>query len=168
MKKQAGLWIDHKKAVLVIVTDGREEKKLILSNTEKNVRFSGGHHSQSPYGAYRGSYESTRDRRFSNNLNQYYDEVISAFRGAETVLIFGPGEAKGEIEKRLQRKHFRGQVVSIETADKMTDRQVVAKIKENLHKSGEPDGSPQSAETAGKKRGAGPNQKSGLRQGEKT
>ncbi len=134
MKKQAGLWIDHQKAVLVIVTDGREEKKLILSNTEKNARFSGDHHSKTPYGAYRGSYESTRDRRFSNNLNQYYDEVISAFRGAEAVLIFGPGEAKGEIEKRLQRKHFRGQVVSIETADKMTDRQVSARI--NRHFSG--------------------------------
>jgi hypothetical protein len=167
MKKQAGLWIDHKKAVLVIVTDGREEKKLILSNTEKNVRFSGGHHSKTPYGAYRGSYESTRDRRFSNDLNQYYDEVISAFRGAETVLIFGPGEAQGEIEKRLQRKHFRGQVVSIETADKMTDRQVVAKIKENLLESGKPDGSPRSAEAAGKKRGAEPKQSGTLGQGGK-
>ncbi len=134
MKKQAGLWIDHQKAVLVIVTDGREEKKLILSNTGKNGRFSGDHHSKTPYGAYRGSYESTRDRRFSNNLNQYYDEVISAFRGAEAVLIFGPGEAKGEIEKRLRRKRFRGQVVSIETADKMTDRQVSARI--NRHFSG--------------------------------
>ncbi|MBN2202095.1 hypothetical protein JW777_09100 [bacterium] len=134
MKKQVGLWIDHRKAVLVIITDGREEKKLILSNTEKNVRFSGGRHSKTPYGAYRGSYESTRERRFSNNLNQYYDEVISAFRGAEAVLIFGPGEAKGEIKKRLSKKHFHGQVVSVETADKMTDRQVTARM--NRHFSG--------------------------------
>jgi hypothetical protein len=128
MKKYAGLWIDHKKAVMVIVKDGRQEKKMILSDTEKNVRFSGGHHSKTAFGAYHGSNESTQDRRFSNQLNEYYDEVISAVRDAESVLIFGPGEAKGEIEKRLQGKHFRGQAVSVETADKMTDQQVAAKI----------------------------------------
>jgi stalled ribosome rescue protein Dom34 len=132
MKKNAGLWIDHKKAVLVIVTDGKEEKKLVLSNTERNVRFSGGHHSKTPYGAYRGSTESTQDRRFTNNLNRYYDEVISAVRDAESILIFGPGEAKGEIEKRLKGKNFSGQIVSIETADKMTDRQVAEKIREHF------------------------------------
>ena len=136
MKKYAGLWIDHKKAVLVIVADGKEEKKLVLSNTEKNVRFTGGHHSKTPYGAYRGSYESTQDRRFTNNLNRFYDEVIAAIHDAESILIFGPGEAKGEIEKRLKGKKFPGQIVCIETADKMTDQQVSAKIQEHFHDSG--------------------------------
>ena len=136
MKKDAGLWIDHKKAVIVILSDGGEEKKLVLSNTEPKARFSGGSHSKTPYGAYRGSYESTRDRRFANRLNRYYDEVISTVHDAESILIFGPGEAKGEIEKRLKSKNFHGQIVSIETADKMTDRQVAAKIREHFLVSG--------------------------------
>jgi hypothetical protein len=136
MKKYAGLWIDHKKAVLVIVADGREEKRQILSNTEKNVRFSGGHHSKTPYGAYRGSYESTQGRRFTNNLNRYYDEVIETVHDSASVLIFGPGEAKGEIEKRLKARKYPGQIVSIETADKMTDGQVSEKIKEHFQTSG--------------------------------
>ena len=136
MKKYTGLWIDHKKAVLVTFMDGKEEKKLVLSNTEKNARFSGGHHSKTPYGAYRGSYEYTQDRRFTNNLNRYYDEVISAIHDAESILIFGPGEAKGEIEKRIKGKNHPGQVVSVETADKMTDRQIAAKIQEHFRISG--------------------------------
>jgi len=136
MKKYAGLWIDHKKAVLVSVADGKEDIKLVLSNTEKNVRFSGGHHSKTPYGAYRGSYESTQGRRFTNNLNRFFDEVITTVHDAESVLIFGPGEAKGEIEKRLKARKFPGQIVSVETADKMTDREVSAKIKEHFHESG--------------------------------
>jgi hypothetical protein len=136
MKKYTGLWIDHKKAVLVIVADGKEEKKQILSDTEKNVRFSGGHHSKTPYGAYRGSYESTQGRRFTNNLNRYYDEVIEAVHDSASVLIFGPGEAKGEIEKRLKARKFPGQIVSVETADKMTDRQVSEKIQEHFQASG--------------------------------
>jgi hypothetical protein len=136
MKKYAGLWIDHKKAVLVIVTDGKEEKKLVLSDTERKLRFSGGAHSKTSYGAYRGSSEDTQDRRFMNHINRYYDEVISAVHDAESILIFGPGEAKGEIEKRLQGKNFHGQIVSVETADKMTDRQVTAKIHEHFLVSG--------------------------------
>jgi len=35
MKTAAGLWIDHKKAVIVIVTDKGEEIKLIISKAEK-------------------------------------------------------------------------------------------------------------------------------------
>ena len=35
MKKTAGLWIDHRKAVIVIVTDKGDEIKLIISNVEK-------------------------------------------------------------------------------------------------------------------------------------
>lgn len=31
-------------------------------------------------------------------LNFYYDEVISFIRDAESVLIFGPGEAKTELK----------------------------------------------------------------------
>ena len=42
MNKQAGLWIDHRKAIIVIVTDEGEELKKITSNMEKHVRFTGG------------------------------------------------------------------------------------------------------------------------------
>lgn len=39
MKKEIGLWIDHRKAVIVIVKDGEEK---IKSNMEKHVRSSSG------------------------------------------------------------------------------------------------------------------------------
>jgi hypothetical protein len=35
MKTTAGLWIDHKKAVIVVVTDKGEEIKLIILKVEK-------------------------------------------------------------------------------------------------------------------------------------
>jgi len=42
MSKQAGLWIDHRKAVIVLITDQGEEVKTITSDMEKHVRFTGG------------------------------------------------------------------------------------------------------------------------------
>jgi hypothetical protein len=126
MNKQAGLWIDHRKAVIVIVTEEGEEIKEITSNMEKHVRFTGGTASED------GSTEDVRDRQFGNHLNSYYDGVIAWIRDVESIQIFGPGEAKGDLEKRLKDKRFRGHIIAIETVDKMTDRQIVAKVRERF------------------------------------
>jgi len=41
----------------------------------------------------------------------------------------GPGEAKGELKKRLVRNQLHGRIVGIETIDRMTDRQIAAKVR---------------------------------------
>jgi hypothetical protein len=125
MKKEAGLWIDHRQAVIVIVTDKGEEIRRIRSNMEKHVRFASGSSED-------GSAEDVRDRQFRNHLNRYYDDVIGCIRDAEAIQIFGPGEAKGELEKRLESEELKGHIVSIETVDKMTDRQIAAKVRQRF------------------------------------
>jgi hypothetical protein len=126
MGKEIGLWIDHRKAVMVIVSAEGEEVKEITSHMEKHVRFSSGDNADD------GASEDIRDRQFENHLNSYYDDVIAAIRDAQAIQIFGPGEAKGELEKRLESKGHKGLVVSLETVDKMTDRQIAAKVRERF------------------------------------
>jgi hypothetical protein len=126
VKKQAGLWIDHRKAVIVIVTEAGEEIKEIASNMGKHVRFTGGTASED------GSTEDVRDRQFGNRLNNYYDAVVAVIRGADTIQIFGPGEAKGELVKRLEHDGVKERILAIETMDKMTDRQIAAKVRERF------------------------------------
>jgi hypothetical protein len=128
MKSAAGLWIDHRKAVIVMITDQREETKRITSNMEKHVRFSGGSISEE------GGAEDQRDREFTGHLTGYYDEVISCIRNVESILIFGPGEAKGELEKRLINTGLGKHIIGIETVDKMTDRQIAAKVRKHFEK----------------------------------
>jgi hypothetical protein len=126
MRKQAGLWIDHRKAVIVMVSEEGEEVKEIASHMGKHVRFTGGTASED------GSTEDVRDRQFGNRLNSYYDAVVAAIRGADSIQIFGPGEAKGELRKRLEREGLKGHVLAVETMDKMTDRQIAAKVRERF------------------------------------
>jgi len=125
MKRKVGLWIDHRKAVIVLVTDEGEETRLIESDMEKHIRFASG-------SSQDGSAESTRDRQFASHLGGYYDKVIACIRDAESILIFGPGEAKGELEKRLENKELGGRIVGIETVDKMTDRQIAARVRQHF------------------------------------
>lgn len=129
MKTTVGLWIDHRKAIIVAVTDKGEEIALIISKVEKQLRRLG----DSPL---KGSYESSqvpasdrRQRALTGYLNVYYDAVIASIRDAESILIFGPGDAKGELKKRLKRNNLGGRIVCIETVDRMTDRQIAAKVR---------------------------------------
>jgi stalled ribosome rescue protein Dom34 len=124
MKKEVGLWIDHRKTVIVTVSGETEEITQIASNMEKHVRYSGA--------AQEVSAEDHRDRQFSDHLDKYYDRVISHIRGAESILILGPGEAKGELVKRLQRQDLGGRIVGVETVDKMTDRQIAARVRQQF------------------------------------
>jgi len=94
---------------------------------EKNVRFTNGDSDD-------GSSEDGRDRQFGNHLNTFYDEVIAIIHDGDSIQLFGPGEAKGELQKRLESKGLGGKIVRVETVDKLTDRQIAAKMHE--HKRG--------------------------------
>ena len=134
MRTKVGLWIDHRKAVIVVVTDKGEETKLIISKVEKQLRRSGGSPLKGPYEAHQVPADDSREREFTGHLNIYYDAVIACIRDAESILIFGPGEAKGELKKRLKRNALTKRIVGVETIDKMTDRQIAAKVRRHFPK----------------------------------
>jgi hypothetical protein len=130
MRTKVGLWIDHKKAIVVAVTDKGEEIGLVISMVEKHLQRSGDSPLKGRYESQKVPADDSRQRTFTENLNIYYDAVIASIRDAESILIFGPGEAKGELKQRLEKSKLGGRIVGIETVDKMTDRQISAKIRQ--------------------------------------
>ncbi|MDD4051644.1 MAG: hypothetical protein PHR28_07085 [candidate division Zixibacteria bacterium] len=129
MKKNVGLWIDHRKALIVAITDKGEEIRLIISKVEKQPGRYDGKRSMTPYDSRRVKADNIRQRKLTGELDVYYDAVIAFLREAESILIFGPGEAKGELKKRLEKDKLGGRIVAIETIDKMTNRQIAAKVR---------------------------------------
>lgn len=134
MEKQIGLWIDHKKAVIVILEGKKEELQKIESNMEKHVRYKGGARGKTAYSPQFLSEETQEDRRYREHLNKYYQQVISAIGEADSLLVFGAGEAKREFEKHLTQKKNRVRNIHVETADKMTERQIAAKVRNYFKK----------------------------------
>lgn len=132
MRKEVGLWMDHRKAVIVVITDKGEETKVIISKVEKQLRRSGGSPLKGPHEVLQVPADDSRERAFMGHLNIYYDAVIACIRNAEAILILGPGEAKGELKKRLESEGLGDRVVGIETVDKMTDRQIAAKVRQRF------------------------------------
>jgi hypothetical protein len=130
MKKEIGLWIDRREAIIVILTEGEEEIRHITSSSEQHAREPGSSHSKNSEGLIGFTVEDQRDRKYTNRLNKYYDDVISVIHGADAIQIFGPGEAKGELEKRIGRVGLKARMPATEVTDKMTDRQISAKVRE--------------------------------------
>ena len=132
MKQEIGLWIDRREAIIVILTEGEEEIRHINSSSENFTRESGNSHASNSEGLIGFTVEDQRDRKYANRLNKYYDEVIAVIRGADSIQIFGPGEAKGELEKRIGQVGLKARMPATEATDKMTDRQISAKVREHF------------------------------------
>ena len=131
MNKYVGIWLDHREAfVISLVKDqpfadeNQEMIERIESNIELLVRLSGRSRTRkTPYGPQ----EISVDRL---QLREYFKEILLRISDADRILIFGPGEAKIELKKEIEKsKNFAGKIKKIESADKMTIKQIAAKVK---------------------------------------
>ena len=128
MKPKVGMWIDHKKAIVVTVNETGEEMQEIMSDVETQPRRYGDSPMKGNYESLQVPADDRRQKNFTGQINIYYDAVISSIGNAESVLIFGPGQAKDELRERLQGSNRNGLAIAIETVDKMTEPQIAAKI----------------------------------------
>jgi len=130
MQKQVGLWIDHRKAVMITLTDGTESTREVISGLEKRTRFSDNTRAKIPDKKIMSMNEDTRDRQFDNHLEVFYSQVLSLIKDAAAIWIIGPGEAKDEFEKFLKNRNLSACIAGIEPADKLTNNQIASKVRD--------------------------------------
>jgi hypothetical protein len=117
------VWIDHKKAVIVSIAEGRVTTRTLASDVEPHPHYAG---------SQEGGGEKKYEERHNLRLDQYYDEVISQIGQPDALLLFGPGEAKLQLKDRLGHSRASSHcLVAVESTDKLTDPQIVAKVKEH-------------------------------------
>jgi hypothetical protein len=133
MPTNVGIWIDHREATVVLGTDAGQEIKKIKSGMEQTARPAGPR-SKNTYTPNDFIAEDRLERKQAGDRKQFFDEILACIRGAKAVLILGPGEAKGEFIKHIKARKLRGITVESETTDKITDRQLAAKVGEHFTK----------------------------------
>ena len=123
MSHDVGVWIDHKKAVIVSIAAGHVTTRTLTSDVEPHPHYAG---------SQEGGGEKKYEERHNLRLDQYYDEVISQIGQPDALLLFGPGEAKLQLKDRLGHSRASSYcLVAVESTDKLTDPQIVAKVKEH-------------------------------------
>jgi hypothetical protein len=129
MKTKVGIWIDHREANIVFLSQDGEETKQIKSTVEKQLRRSGDSPLNQHFEKGMAPASDRREKGYIGHLANYYEEIVSVVRGVESVFIFGPGEAKGELRKHFHKHNLSERIVGFETTDKMTKRQVAQKVR---------------------------------------
>jgi hypothetical protein len=117
----------------VAVTATGETARLLISHVDKQRGRPGGVRSTAKFEAQLVEADDRQERRLVRLYEIFYDAVIASLGDAEAILILGPGEAKGELKKRLKKHGLADRIVGLETVDKMTDRQIEAKVHDYFH-----------------------------------
>jgi hypothetical protein len=127
MDRNVGLWIDHRQAYAIWSKDGRIE--VIPSHLEPPAHASGGTQLGGKLNQ-KADLELRHNDRFRLQLNKYYQQVMSALKDADSILIMGPGKAKIELEKVIRKnKSLQKRILKVETAQKMTKNQMIAYVR---------------------------------------
>jgi hypothetical protein len=132
MNHKVGIWIDHKKALIVSASADRLTAMTVESDVGPQTWHAGGGERPGAASPVSSRGENKPEHRDDPRLDRYYDEVIGQLGQPEALLIFGPGEAKLELSERLTHvKVLSDCIVSIETTDTLTDPQIVSKVRQH-------------------------------------
>ena len=133
MAGKGGVWIDHREAIVVFLDSDSEPPLHVVSHVVKHLSRGGDSPLKGSFEARQVPRDDRRQMALTGELNTYYDQVTAVVAQLDALLILGPGESKGEFKKRLDRHKLGVHVVEVATADKMTDPQLVAKVREYFH-----------------------------------
>jgi hypothetical protein len=129
MEKRVGIWLDFREAEIVILHNGNSELKIVPSEIDEK-RPKGGSHSSQPWGAVETISESAYLQRRKQQEARYYDSILEYLDGVTAILVFGPAEAKIGLEKVIRaHPELAKKLQNVESADVMTRRQKIAKVK---------------------------------------
>jgi hypothetical protein len=151
LNDKVGVWIDHRRAVIVVVTPTEQHTVRIVSNVEKHLERSGDSPLKGSFEAAQVPADDRRQRALTGALNIFYDAVIAAVRDAASLLILGPGEAKGHLQSRLVKKKLGARIAAVEAMDNASDRQIAAKVRGYFAGALAPEGSKAGRQSAGRR-----------------
>lgn len=121
--KKLGIWMDHASANLMECTD-QIETKLVMAAADDQIENDS---------IVKG--EPQQHKKDQNILSAYYKKLESIIKDYEEVILFGPTNAKTELYNKLQANmHFDKIKIVVQEADKMTENQQHAFVREYFSK----------------------------------
>jgi nitrogenase subunit NifH len=122
--KKLGIWMDHASAHLMEYTIDPIETKVVTS------KFT---HEAKEHSLSRG--EHLMHNKEQHQQAEYYKKLGETIRNYEDVILFGPTDAKVELYNVLKADHnFHEVKIKVQQADKMTENQQHAFVKEYFSK----------------------------------
>lgn len=128
METKTGLWIDHRKAVIITLNDEEATLKKVESKVEKHPRAAGDLTFKGSFKARQIPADDRHENEFNEHIGIFYNKIIETICNADAIYIFGPGEAKNELRKQMGKNNLGRLIMDVRTAGKMTDNQILAMV----------------------------------------
>jgi stalled ribosome rescue protein Dom34 len=120
--KDLGIWMDHSNATLMEFTSDPIEIKTIPSLNESKQNS-------------QGSSENVTNNKEQHRQSDFYKRLGETIRNYESIVLFGPTNAKVELYNILREdQRFENIKIEVKSADKMTENQQHAFVKEYFSK----------------------------------
>jgi hypothetical protein len=134
----AGVWLDQNKAYIIRLDGNHEpEMKKIKSEVESRVRIPGEGKVFARFGNAFLDDQEKKQRRQQQQRRRYFDSILKELAGVNYLFLFGPGKAKEELKKRMEKKPAcAATIVAEETTDRLTKNQMIALTKKFFESDG--------------------------------
>jgi hypothetical protein len=121
--KSLGIWMDHSVATLIDLKESKTNRHISSTFT----------HTKKVDALHRS--ENLMHNKEQQQQEAYYKTLADEILKYDHVLLFGPTSAKVELSNYLDKDlHFKGIVIEVEAADKMTDNEKFAFVKKHFEK----------------------------------
>jgi len=133
--KQIGVWMDHSKALIVGHDNGSATLlETVDSPYERIIREPGEGDDKTRFtgnSEHSSNNEYRKNNTSQNELNEYFKMLEGKVKMYDDILLFGPSTAKEQFRNRLrENKSFDGKWLSVQPADKMTENQLLAFVRD--------------------------------------
>lgn len=125
--------MDKEKAHVVTLEGEKESFKTLFSDLEF-FKVKGGSRSKTRWGPQQVVQDSRYLEREKHQLREFFGNLAEAVKKADVISVFGPAEVKEKFAKEMNEKYadIGARIKAVETADSMTDNQVVELVKEHF------------------------------------
>ncbi|WP_111709282.1 hypothetical protein [Lutibacter citreus] len=131
MKKNIGIWIDTKQAIIINYPyNSKNSVKKIESNIETRERVKGESKKFGRFGGQYLTYEKNRLNRKNLQTNYFIKDLIKEIDNCDGLVIFGPSKMKNLLEKEISSNmRLSKKLLGVQSCDLITENQMVAWVK---------------------------------------
>ncbi len=134
MKKQVGIWVDTKKAVIISLKEDKTSIKTVPSDITTRERFEGETNQMGKFGEQSLNQEKHKNNRFKNEERQFFKEILSSVAMVDDIVLFGPAYVKRHLEKEIRtHREISSKLLDVVTTDKMTKNQMTEWVNNYYH-----------------------------------
>ena len=131
MKKNIGIWIDTKQAVIIKLLNESHSVKIVESNIETRERVPGESKKFGRFGGQYMTFEKNKLNKRNEQTNHFIKNLFKEVQNCNSIVLFGPSKMKTIFEKELKKNMQLGtKLVGVFNAKLLTENQMVAWVKD--------------------------------------